>query len=57
MINIQNKDVNECFKWHLEGYLHPADHHPEKIRTFDEDFATELDFEDVKFPAKVGDIK
>ena len=53
MINIQNKDVNECFKWHL----HPADHHPEKIRKFDEDFARELDFQDVKFPVKVGDIK
>ena len=29
LINIQNIDDNECFKWFL--YLHPADHHLARI--------------------------
>ena len=28
MINIQNVDDSECYKWCLVRYLHPADHHP-----------------------------
>ena len=27
LINIQNIDDNECFKWHLVRYLNPAVHH------------------------------
>ena len=30
LINIQNNDDNECFKWCLVRYLNPADHHPAK---------------------------
>ena len=26
LINIQNIDDNECFKWYLIRYLNPADH-------------------------------
>ena len=26
LINIQNTDGNECFKWCLDRYLYPADH-------------------------------
>ena len=31
LINIQNFDDNECFKWCLVGYLHPADHNPRRV--------------------------
>ena len=38
LINIQNIDNNECFKWHLVRYLYPAAHNPVTIRKNDEDF-------------------
>ena len=41
---------NECFKWCLVRYLHPADHHPARIRRVDEGSARELHFKDIKFP-------
>ena len=36
--------------------LHPAYHHPARIRNVDNDFAKELDFKDIKFPVKTRDI-
>ena len=56
LINIQNIDDNECFKWCLVRYLNPADHHPARITKFDKDFAKKHDFEDIKFPIKISDI-
>ena len=44
MINIQNIDDKECFKWCLVIYLHPADHHPGIIKKADKNFAKKLDF-------------
>ena len=32
MINIQNSDDNECFKWPLVRYLNLADHNPARIK-------------------------
>ena len=46
----------ECFQWCIFRYLHPADHHPERIRKTDEILADELDFKDVKSPVKIKDI-
>ena len=56
MINIQNIDDNECFKWCLVGYLNPADHHPARITKADKDFEKRLDFKDMKFPVKIRGI-
>ena len=56
MTNIQNTDSNECFKWCLVGYLHPADHNSTKIRKVNKDFARLLDFEDTKFSVKIRNI-
>ena len=36
--------------------MHPADHNPTRIRKVDKDFARELDFKDIKFPVKIGNI-
>ena len=30
LICIQNIDDNECFKWLIVRYLHPAEHNPKK---------------------------
>ena len=56
LINIQNIDDNECFKWCLVRYLHPADNHPAKIAKADRDFEKKLDFKDIKFLVKIKDI-
>ena len=56
LINIQNIDDNECFKWSIVRYLNPPNHHPERITKVDQDFAEKLDFKDIKFPVKIRDI-
>ena len=56
MINIENIDDNECFKWCLVRYLQPADHNTRRILKADNDFARQLDFKDIKFPFKVRNI-
>ena len=53
LINIIDIDDNECFKWRLGIYLHPADYHPARIRKVDKYFAREFDLKDMKFPVKI----
>ena len=47
LINIQNINDNEYFKWCLVRYLHFVDHNPARIRKIDKDFAKEKDFKDI----------
>ena len=47
-ISIQNIHDNECFKWCLVRYLHPAEYNPRKIPKADKCFTKELDFKDIK---------
>ena len=56
LINIQNTNDNECFKWCLVRYLNPADHLPARITEADKDFEKTFDFMDIKFPVKTIDI-
>ena len=56
LINIQNIDDNESFKWCLVRYLNPADHHPPRIKKADKDFVKGFDFKDIKVPVKTRDI-
>ena len=44
LINIQNTNDNEHFKWCLARYLNSADHNPRKITKADKDFVKKLDF-------------
>ena len=39
LINIQNTDDNECFKWCLVRYLILGDHHPARISKAEKVFA------------------
>ena len=57
MINIQNTDVNECFKCFFVRYLNSAVHQQARIRKVDKHFAKKLDFKDIKFPVQIRDIK
>ena len=57
MINIENFDNIQSFKWYLIRYLHPVDHLPGRIRKINRIFGKrELDFKDMKFPVKFRDI-
>ena len=56
LINIQNVNDNESFKYCFLKYLYVADHHPAKIRKVDRLFADELDFGYIKFTVKFRDI-
>ena len=56
MINVQNIDDNEYFKWRLVRYLNPQDHNPTRITKADKDFTKGLDFKNTKFPVKIRDI-
>ena len=44
LVNIQNSDDNECFKWCIVRYLNLEDPDPAEITKADEDFAKKLDF-------------
>ena len=56
LINIQNINDNECFKWSIVRYLNPANHHPARITKGDKNFAKKIDFKDVKYLVKIRDI-
>ena len=56
MINIQNIDDNEWFKWCLVRYLHTVDHDPKKVTKAGKESSKKLDFKGIKFPVKVRDI-
>ena len=46
LINIQNTDDNECFKWCLVRYLNPGVRNPANITKKDKNFAKRLGFKD-----------
>ena len=53
LINIQNTDYNECFKWCLVRCMNPADHHSLRITKAGKDFPKRLDSKDTEFPLKI----
>ena len=56
LINIQNVDDNECFKWSRVRYLNPVNHHPTRITKADRDFAKKIHYKNIKLPVKIRDI-
>ena len=56
MINIQNTDDNEYFKWSIVRYLNPVHHNPRRITKTDKKFGKKFDFKSIKFPVKISDI-
>ena len=55
LINTQNIEDNECFKWNLDRYLNPADHNPRGITKTDKYFAKKLDCKGIKVLVKIRD--
>ena len=56
LINVQNIDNKECFKWCLVRYLILVDHNARRITRADKDFAKKLDFKNIKFSVKIRDV-
>ena len=56
LINIQNIDDNECFKWFIVRYVNPGNQDPARVTKADKDFTKKPDFKDIKFPVKIRDI-
>ena len=56
LVNIQNIDDNEFFKWSIVKYLNPAGLNPERIKKADKEFPKHLGFQDMKFPVRARDI-
>ena len=56
LVNIQDADDNEWFKWCLVKYLNPADCNPARTTKADKNFEKKLDFKEIKFPVKIRDI-
>ena len=56
LINIQNTDDNEWFKFCLARHLNPADHNPVRITKANKDCAKSVDFKDIKVTVKTRDI-
>ena len=55
LIDIQNIDDNECFKWRIVRYLNPANNHSARIAEGEKGFAKKTYFKDMKFPVKIRD--
>ena len=53
LINIQNIDDNEYFKWSIVRYLTHANHHPARFTKADIDFANKLKFKEIQFSVKI----
>ena len=57
MINIQNIDDNEWFKWSIVKCLNRADRNPARITKADQEFAKSLIFKTkIKFPREIRGI-
>ena len=56
LINIQNINENEFFKWSLVRYLHHADRNQARITKAAKSFSKKLDFKRVEIPIKARDI-
>ena len=56
LINIQNTDDNECYRWCLVRYSNPLDHHPTRSAKPGKHFSKRLDFKNIKVPVKIRDI-
>ena len=56
LINIQNIDDNDSFKWIIVRYLNSINHNPRRTTKDDKQFAKKFDFKNIKFPVKIRDI-
>ena len=56
LINIENMDDNECFRWCHVRHLKPKKQKANKITKPDRKFAETLDYKGIDFPVRIDDI-
>jgi hypothetical protein len=56
LINIENMDDNECFRWCHVRHLMPKKQREKKITKSDRKFAETLDYKGIDFPVRIDDI-
>ena len=56
LINIENRDDNECFRWCHVRHLEPKDQRVSKITSSDRKAAATLNYKGVSFPVRIDDI-
>ena len=49
-------DDNECFKWYIVRYFHPAIRNPARTTKADKDFAQKFNFKEIEFSIKARDV-
>ena len=57
LINVQNSDENEWFKWSIVRYLNPVDCNAAKLQTLIKNLLKKVDLKDIKFAVKIRDIQ
>ena len=55
MINIENKNDNECFRWCHLAFLFPPKNYPERISKYKE-HTDKIKYNKINFPVKLKDI-
>ena len=53
LINIQNKDDNECFRWCHIRHLNPQEKDAQRIKKSDREMVNTLDYSGIEFPVAV----
>ena len=56
IINVKNKEDNECFKWSITTAIYPAENHPEKISKQLKENSEKFNWDGINFPASFKDI-
>ena len=56
IINVKNKEDNECFKWSITTAVYPAENHPEKISKELKENYEKFNWDGIHFPASFKDI-
>ena len=56
LINLKDKD-NECFRWCHIRYLNPQGKDPQRIKKSDKHYIKNLDYQGIKFPITIKQIK
>ena len=55
LINIKNND-QKCFLWSHVRHINPVKEHAERIKNIDRELASDLNYDEIKFPVEEKDF-
>ena len=56
IVNVKNKEDNECFKWSITRAIYPAEYHPENICKKLKEISEKFNWDGMNNPASFKDI-